>query len=342
VAGKDYQIGGEDYQVQATGEDYQNDQWSPWSKCNQGQKMKQRCRGDECEALSCNPPTFGPGGDYQIQAQGEDYQNEERHRGCPKKQPKMGSVCYMPDYRNCSYGRECCCGKCHPSFVASCTGRNPADIPLHGGMPVWRGFNTDACMRPNCGKRDCPKKEPRMGSPCSVPEDVTCTYGRECCCGKCHPSFEASCDPKYGWMGFNTDACMMPNCEKAACPKKQPRMGSPCSVPEDVTCTWGRECCCGKCFPSFEASCDPKYGWMGFNTDACMMPNCEKAACPKKEPTMGSPCSVSESVTCTYGRECCCGKCFPSFKASCDGKYGWSGFFTDACLNNKCFYPKKY
>ena len=37
--------------------------------------------------------------------------------------------------------------------MASCTGRNPADIPLHGGMPVWRGFNTDACMRPNCGKR---------------------------------------------------------------------------------------------------------------------------------------------------------------------------------------------
>merc|ERR1719234_902849 len=157
MTGKDYQPRG-DYQIQATGEDYQNDQWGPWSKCNQGQGMKKRCTrgGDKCEALSCNPPTFGPRGDYQVQAQVDDYQiqaqregyqNEERHRACPKKQPGLGSPCSVPESESCSYGSECCCGKCHPSFQAKCDRK-------YG----WRGLYTDACMRPNCGKAACPKK----------------------------------------------------------------------------------------------------------------------------------------------------------------------------------------
>merc|ERR1719234_1272616 len=204
-------MAGQDYQA---GEDYQNDQWGPWSKCDQGQGMKKRCTrgGDKCEALSCNPPVFGPRGDYQVQAQVDDYQiqaqrenyqPEERHRACPKKQPGLGSPCSVPESVSCSYGSECCCGKCHPSLVLQCS-----------VLRQWAGFYTDACMRPNCGKAACPKKEPIMGSPCSVPEDVTCTYGSECCCGECHPSFKASCDRKYGWSGFYTEACMNPYCNQ--------------------------------------------------------------------------------------------------------------------------------
>ena len=84
-SGKDYQIGG-DYQVQAAGEDYENDEWSPWSKCDQGQKIKKRYNKgrDQWVALPCKPAGVNPGGDYQvldlinwiIQAAGagEDYQ----------------------------------------------------------------------------------------------------------------------------------------------------------------------------------------------------------------------------------------------------------------------------
>jgi len=69
--------------------------------------------------------------------------DEGNKNGCPKKQPRVGNPCSVPGSERCSYGSECCCGRCHPSFVASCTGRNG-----------WMGFNTDACMRPNCGKAD--------------------------------------------------------------------------------------------------------------------------------------------------------------------------------------------
>jgi len=264
--------------------------------------MNKRCTrgGDKCEAVSCNPPTFGPRGDYQIQAQSEDYQtqaqregyqNEERHRGIGirKYWPKE----IFPD----AFPRE---NIRHPSL------------------------------------RACPKKQPGLGTPCSVPEDVSCSYGSECCCGKCHASMVLQCSVLRQWAGFYTDACMRPNCGISACPKDRPSMGSPCSVPESETCSYGSECCCGKCHPSFQAKCDRKYGWSGLYTDACMRPNCGKAACPKKEPTMGSPCSVPEGVSCTYGSECCCGKCHPSFKASCDREYGWSGFYTEACMNPYC------
>ena len=37
---------------------------------------------------------------------------------------------------------------------------------------------------------DCPKEEPTIGEPCSLPSDVgPCSYGLECCCGECHPRY---------------------------------------------------------------------------------------------------------------------------------------------------------
>jgi len=213
----DYQIPtqGLDYQTQAAGEDYRSDQWGQWSRCTQGRKTKHRCkqREDLCETLLCKPKAFGPRGDYQIQApgpEGEDYKPQiDRHRpGCPRKQPVMGRACKplpSPQSIRCNYGRECCCGKCHHSFVAQC-------LPNGRYGSSWVGYNTDVCLSPNCGQTGCPKKEPATGSPCSVPEGVTCSFGSVCCCGKCHSSFQAKCDPKYGWIGLNTDACFFANC----------------------------------------------------------------------------------------------------------------------------------
>ena len=36
--------------------------------------------------------------------------------------------------------------------------------------------------------------------------DLTCEYGKECCCGKCYPSFVSKCI-NGGWLSFYTDAC---------------------------------------------------------------------------------------------------------------------------------------
>ena len=52
---------------------------------------------------------------------------------------------------------------------------------------------------------ECPKQQPDMWGKCSG--NITCTYGEECCCGKCHPSLEMMCD-EGKWTSFYTDACM--------------------------------------------------------------------------------------------------------------------------------------
>ena len=43
---------------------------------------------------------------------------------CPTEQPEFGSSCSLPDLTQCSYGEECCCGKCHPRW-AFMSLRNP-------------------------------------------------------------------------------------------------------------------------------------------------------------------------------------------------------------------------
>ena len=59
---------------------------------------------------------------------------------CPVKRPKMFSHCYPPDVR-CSYGKECCCGKCDASIVFTCEEN------------TWIGMYTEFCMG-GCGMLD--------------------------------------------------------------------------------------------------------------------------------------------------------------------------------------------
>jgi len=54
-----------------------------------------------------------------------------------------------------------------------------------------------------CQTGECPKESPTG----KCIGNLTCNYGEECCCGKCHPSLVATC--KGGqWQSFFTDACM--------------------------------------------------------------------------------------------------------------------------------------
>jgi len=52
----------------------------------------------------------------------------------------------------------------------------------------------------------CPLEQPSIGTPCSLPPGLECTYGEECCCGECSPSLVLSCF-EGSWGGFNTDFC---------------------------------------------------------------------------------------------------------------------------------------
>jgi len=52
---------------------------------------------------------------------------------------------------------------------------------------------------------DCPKESPTWPyEPCIG--NLTCNYGEECCCGKCHPSLVATCSQGQ-WRSYSTDAC---------------------------------------------------------------------------------------------------------------------------------------
>merc|ERR1711974_561462 len=110
------------------------------------------------------------GGDYQIQAaeDGYDYEYQnaianananERHRACPWNRPALGSLCSVPASVSCSYGSECCCGKCHPSFIARCY--------LANGRRSWGGSYSDACLRPSCGTDACSQPSGLVG-PCKA------------------------------------------------------------------------------------------------------------------------------------------------------------------------------
>jgi len=67
------------------------------------------------------------------------YTSCDEEQTCPTEQPKFGSPCSLPPSLQCSYGKECCCGQCHPSMEFTCAGNR------------WTGLFTEACMRPACG-----------------------------------------------------------------------------------------------------------------------------------------------------------------------------------------------
>eukprot|EP00092_Neocalanus_flemingeri_P082674 GFUD01103608.1.p1 GENE.GFUD01103608.1~~GFUD01103608.1.p1 ORF type:complete len:181 (-),score=27.35 GFUD01103608.1:529-1071(-) len=59
----------------------------------------------------------------------------------------------------------------------------------------------------------CPLLEPSFDSIATCSSPLSCSYGRECCCGQCGGSKLADCDPSEGaWYISHTDRCF------AGCP----------------------------------------------------------------------------------------------------------------------------
>ena len=180
---------------------------------------------------------------------------------CPASFPS--GACTTPDLR-CEYGQECCCGRCHPERVATCSGGQ------------WAGMYTDACLGAalctDAGTPTCPANAPTGAC---TDEGLTCEYGEECCCGQCSPSIVSTCSGGR-WATRSTDACLRPACPDAgpaACPASLPSGGC---ADEGLTCEYGEECCCGQCFPSLVATCSGGQ-WGAHNTDACLRPACPDA-----------------------------------------------------------------
>lgn len=60
-------------------------------------------------------------------------------------------------------------------------------------------------LTPAPAPAECPA-EPRASGLCAS-VGMSCEYGEECCCGKCHPSQIAKCTAE-GWSLMHTDACL--------------------------------------------------------------------------------------------------------------------------------------
>ena len=116
----------------------------------------------------------------------------------------------------------------------------------------------------------CPEKEPMIGEPCSLPSDVgPCSYGSECCCGECHPRSILDKSRCLRMGSF----FLISNCQEAyfqlmlllsiLFPEK---LKVPISE-ESKTWIWNISP------PSLKAECI-EGRWEGFNTDACMRPQC--------------------------------------------------------------------
>jgi len=80
---------------------------------------------------------------------------------------------------------------------------------------------------------ECPEIQPEVGSPCT--EELSCSYGEECCCGECHSSVQLECTVPVGggvgeWGGFFTEACS--GASRFGCPDDQ----KPVTVCVQINC----------------------------------------------------------------------------------------------------------
>lgn len=65
----------------------------------------------------------------------------------------------------------------------------------------------------------------------------------------------------------------------------------------------------------------------------CVSP---QAQCPA-QPPLDESVIATEALSCSYGQECCCGKCYPSIICSAEEAGEEIGcFYTDACLIQQC------
>lgn len=137
-----------------------------------------------------------------------------------------------------------------------------------------------------------------FANPACDTEGASCNLGTECCCGTCYPSLVCSC---FGgtWACRNTDACMIPSCQGAACTSD-----ADCAVglPPGATTL---SCVDGLCTASLPVgSCIglPKEGCDTHSASPCAW--VEPSACPDDAHASLGAAGCYPAVTCTTDSDC--------------------------------------
>ena len=213
---------------------------------------------------------------------------------------------------------------CSP--LADCPGVC-APTPPPSGCGGWHGIpcpSGQVCVDDpsNCGlAADClgmcipaPAPEPPCDqcpfeSPLTLPRDticskqLTCTYGKESCCGYTYDSLICSCQPGQGFSCYNTDKCRFSVCDTKPPPGITPReyIPPPVQTPAPV-------------------ATPPPVQTIPPLPDVPDVHN--NQYCPKVMPQSKQSCPLKllHATSCGYGEVCCCNDCSP--KTTCLANFG--------------------
>lgn len=131
--------------------------------------------------------------------------------------------CYLAfdaAHAQCDAAVPACFAACHGSCTDNVQNNGEAGVDCGGHCPnacptcddgLQNQGETGIDVGGPCDPEpnDCPAEAPQPGASCA--SDGACTYGQECCCGSCYPSFMCFCAGGT-WACLYTDACFIPAC----------------------------------------------------------------------------------------------------------------------------------
>jgi hypothetical protein len=194
--------------------------------------------------------------------------------GCPSTAPDLHGACGLSSEQSCRYGGDGDCGA-----VFSCV------------SGAWQEtvYDCDWCRLFG--------PEPAVGSSCSAPPEISCTFHRgECDAQHNYPASATYSCVAGGWRLVETTSCNAPAPQPEAapaCPSTEPAPGDPCT---DIA----QDC------PYRENECDAAHGYQSAKTYACTdgawkeqyTPPCNRPVCPDFAPPDGLPCGAD--IKCSY------------------------------------------
>ena len=163
-----------------------------------------------------------------------------------------------------------------------------------------------------------------FATPACDTEGARCELGQECCCGVCHPSLVCNCSSGQ-WACYNTDACMIPSCEGAACTSDADCAGGLPPGAVALACIGGTctaEAPAGSCIDLPKDACDTH------SASPCLW--MEPSGCPDSTlPSLGAA-GCFPAIACTDGTPCPAGTiCEPQLQVA--PRCMWQEPLCDAC-----------